>query len=77
LVKNVLRHDLYYLWRTETLKRDMIRTFGEKYRSRIHGFKKRNKSKHGAYQKYYDNEMIDLVNKREGELMEKLGYSFE
>jgi hypothetical protein len=65
------------LWRTETLKRDMIRTFGERYTSRIHGFKKRNKSRHGAYQKYYDNEMIDLVYKREGALMERLGYSFE
>jgi hypothetical protein len=70
-------HDLDYLWRTETLKRDMIKTFGEKYTSRIHGFKKRNKSKHKKYQLYYDNEMIDLINKREGVLMERLGYSFE
>jgi len=69
-------HDLDVLWRTETLKRDMTRTFGEKYTSRIHGFKKRNRSKHKKYQLYYDNEMIDLVNKREGVLMERLGYEF-
>ena len=73
---NVL-HDLDYLMRTETLKEDMIKVFGEKYTSSINGFQKRNKSSHGAYQKYYDNEMIDLVNKREGVLMERLGYSFE
>jgi len=69
--------DLNHLMRTETLKEDMIKVFGEKYTSSINGFKKRNKSSHGAYQKYYDKEMIDLVYKREGVLMEKLGYEFE
>ena len=69
--------DLTHLMRTETLKRDMIKLFGERYTSRIHGFKKRNRSKHKKYQLYYDNEMIDLINKREGLLMGKLGYSFE
>jgi len=69
--------DLTHLWRTETLKRDMTQTFGEQYTSSIHNFKKRNRSSHKKYQLYYDNEMIDLINEREGLLMEKLGYSFE
>lgn len=73
----IVDHHLDVLMRTETLKQDMIKVFGEKYTSRINGFKKRNKSKHGDFHKYYDQEMIDLIYKREGILMKRLGYEFE
>jgi hypothetical protein len=69
--------DLDVMWRTETLAEDMIKTFGEKYAKKIKAFPRKNVSNKKPYQEYYTPELIEIVRKRDGILMNYLGYEYE
>ena len=71
-----LDNNLDHLLRQDTLKEDMVKLFGEKYRKSIMSFKKRNKSKHRGYQHYYTPELRALVEQRENILMRLFRYEF-
>jgi hypothetical protein len=68
--------DLNVMWRTETLAEDMIKTFGEKYAKKIKAFPRKNVSNKKPYQEYYTPELVEIVRKRDGILMDYLGYEF-
>ena len=69
-------HDLDVLMRTENLKEDMIKTFGEEHRESIENLPKKNVSNTKPYQEYYTPALRERVEQKDGILMEYLGYEF-
>ena len=67
-------NDLDVVMRVESLRDDMIKTFG--FKEKIRAFKKRNTSTHKKYREVYTKKMRQLVEKRDGKLMEYLGYEY-
>ncbi|MCP3683530.1 MAG: hypothetical protein GY861_12655 [bacterium] len=74
-------YDLDAMWRTETLKGDMIDEFciinSFPLIEKIKDFPRKNSSKHKPYREYYTPELIELVKKRDGILMNYLEYRYE
>jgi len=69
--------NLDVLMRTETLKEDMIKVFGEEHRESIMNLPKKNVSNAKPYQEYYTPELRSFVEQRDGTLMEYLGYKYD
>jgi len=69
--------NLDVLMRTETLKKDMIKLFGEEHRESIENFPRKNATKRKPYREYYNDELRSIVEQRDGVLMEYLGYEYE
>jgi len=68
--------NLDVLMRTENLKEDMIKVFGEEHRESITSFPRKNVSARKPYQEYYTPELRSRVEERDGILMEYLNYEF-
>ena len=75
-IRQVFLNDLDVLMRTENLREDMIKLFGEEHRESIYSAPDKNVSHHDHYMHYYDKELIDLVRARDGVLMDHLDYRF-
>lgn len=69
--------DLDVMWRTESLNKYMIATFGEKYGGKINNFPRKNVSNKKPYQEFYTPATIDMVESRERILLEYLKYEYE
>ena len=70
-------NDTDVLMRTETLKEDMIKVFGEEHRESITSFPRKNVSTRKPYQEYYTPELRSRVEERDGILMEYLNYEYK
>jgi hypothetical protein len=67
-------HNMEYLMKTENLKEDMIRVFGDYYQKSIIKWPHKNKSKR-RQKNYWTPDLRKLIIEREKDLMEYLGYT--